>query len=323
MQWIEMTVYAAEKSIEPLTQLLGEIGISGFIIDEPNAVDEFLSTTELHWDYVDENLIVPRDGEPYIRFFLPDIPETDNTIILINQILSRFRENTPDCGSLKIEKQTVRDEDWENNWKAYFKTFEIGERLVIKPSWESYDNSSGRIVLEIDPKLCFGTGTHETTQLCLTALEKYLKNNDRLLDVGCGSGILSVAGLLLGASYVFGVDIDPLSITTSTENVRINGILDDRFHAICGDMVSDKSIVQKIGGEYNIITANIVADVLISMAHIFPSFLVKDGILIASGIIEDRLSDVSDKLSQNGFCEISRFSQNDWWCLVVKKQGDL
>ena len=196
---------------------------------------------------------------------------------------------------------SIREEDWANNWKQYFKPFKVGEKLVIKPSWEEYDNSDGRIILEIDPASSFGTGKHHTTRLCLEVLEKYLNKGDKLLDMGCGSGILSIGAMLLGADSAVAVDIEENAAVTAKENAVKNHISTGKYRTYFGNILTDEKLADEIDDKYDIIAANIVADVLIAMKDSFRRYLRDGGILIVSGIIEERMDEVIDALISAGF----------------------
>ena len=204
-------------------------------------------------------------------------------------------------GRLEAEMSSIREEDWANNWKQYFKPFKVGEKLVIKPSWEDYDNSDGRLILEIDPASSFGTGKHHTTRLCLEVLEKYLNKGDRLLDMGCGSGILSIGAMLLGADSAVAVDIEENAAVTALENAVKNHIPKEKYKTYFGNILTDEKLADEIDDKYDIIAANIVADVLIAMKESFLRYLKKGGILIVSGIIEERMDEVIDALKSVGF----------------------
>ena len=209
----------------------------------------------------------------------------------------------------------VREEDWAENWKKYFKPVPVGNKLLIKPSWEQVEDAGGRIILEIDPKMSFGTGTHATTRLCMAALEDAVHDGDRVLDMGCGSGILSVAALLLGAGSALGIDVDPLAVKTALENAQINGV-DDRFTAKAGNVLEDNELVLSLGQEYDIIAANIVSDIIIAMSGMFFRLLKKGGTLVTSGIIDERCDEVIAALEHQGFAlEIT--DREGGWCALT------
>ncbi|MBP1549944.1 MAG: 50S ribosomal protein L11 methyltransferase, partial [Oscillospiraceae bacterium] len=205
-----------------------------------------------------------------------------------------------------------------NNWKQYFKPLTVGDKLVIKPSWEEYNKTDDRIILEIDPASSFGTGQHNTTQLCLELIEKNLNKGDRLLDLGCGSGILSIASILLGAEEVTAVDIDQNSVKIAKENAEKNNIAAEKYTAYCGNVIDDNELVEKIGDGYDVIAANIVADVLIAMSPLFEKFVKKGGTLILSGIISERCHEVIDAVKAKGYTLIEQREANDWVAVSFK-----
>ena len=210
----------------------------------------------------------------------------------------------------------MKEDDWANNWKQYFKPLPVGRNLLIKPSWEEIPEQNQRIILEIDPASSFGTGQHHTTRLCLELLEEVIQKQDKILDLGCGSGILSIGGILLGAESATAVDIVENSVRTAVENAGKNHIPTEKYQAYCGDICQDSDLREKIGENYNLICANIVADVLIAMAGLFRGFLKQDGYLIVSGIISERADEVISVLEQNGFVKI-KMQERDGWAAVL------
>ena len=211
----------------------------------------------------------------------------------------------------------VREEDWANNWKAYYKPIEIGERLLICPSWEEAQKTD-RVVLRIDPGMAFGTGSHQTTRLCLKLIEKYVKHGISMLDVGCGSGILSVAALLLGAGSAVAVDVDPIANTIAAENAEINGV-GDTYRVVIGNVIGDEGTRAAIAGAYDLIAANIVASVVIPLTPMIPSMLKDTGVYISSGIIIDRLEDVKRTIIENGFEIVDLLTEGDWTAIASRK----
>lgn len=218
---------------------------------------------------------------------------------MLAELKARNTDNV--YGRLEAELSSIREEDWANNWKQYFKPIKVGEKLVIKPSWEDYDEDSERIILEIDPASSFGTGQHHTTRLCLELLEKSLNAGDKLLDMGCGSGILSIGAMLLGAESAAAVDIEQNAAATAMENALKNHISSEKYKTYYGNILMDEKLADEIDGKYDIITANIVADVLIAMKEFFVRYLKKGGTLIVSGIIEERMHEVIEALESVGF----------------------
>lgn len=217
----------------------------------------------------------------------------------------------------------VKETDWANNWKAYFKPFEVGKTLVVKPSWEHYENTQNKKIIEIDPHSSFGTGQHETTKLCLKNLENVVNSGDTALDLGCGSGILSIACILLGAEKVFGVDIEESSIKTSCENIVNNSISKNSFIGLVGNALENKEIKKVLlQTKFNVIVANIVADVILMYSTLFLELLENNGKLLVSGIIESRVDEVEEKLTLSGLTLIDKECLNDWYCLTFILEGE-
>ncbi|MBQ4100732.1 MAG: 50S ribosomal protein L11 methyltransferase [Oscillospiraceae bacterium] len=320
MNWTEAKIYTTTVGIDHITGALMQIGITGFVIEDAKDFENFLTDTTIYWDYVDEDLMKLKECETSVTIYLADNPQGKEQLAEIKSALLRLKSEDVDrqLGRLEITLGNIKEEDWENNWKQYFKPFEVGEKLAIKPSWETYENKENRIVLEIDPASSFGTGTHTTTQLCLENIEKYIKPNDRILDIGCGSGILSIGALLLGATSAFAVDIDENAVNISKENAEKNGFTADKFTSFCGNFIVDEKLRAKAGNGYDIIAANIVADVIIALSPIFKNHLKKGGILVSSGIIDGRVDEVYDAIKSNGFEILDVKTRSDWSSITAK-----
>jgi ribosomal protein L11 methyltransferase len=303
MEWTEVNIYTTTEGIELLCSKLGDIGIKGFSIKDPEDFKEFLENKNGQWDYIDDDLMGLSECETCVTVYIPTNGQGAEMLIAIKSMLAEMKAADTEgaYGRLEAEMSSIREEDWANNWKQYFKPFKVGEKLVIKPSWEEYDNSDGRIILEIDPASSFGTGKHHTTRLCLEVLEKYLNKGDKLLDMGCGSGILSIGAMLLGAKSAVAVDIEENAAATALENAVKNHISPDVYKTYFGNILTDEKLADEIDDKYDIIAANIVADVLIAMKESFLRYLKKGGILIVSGIIEERMDEVIDALKSVGF----------------------
>ncbi|MBO4493528.1 MAG: 50S ribosomal protein L11 methyltransferase [Ruminococcus sp.] len=303
MEWTEVNIYTTTEGIELLCSKLEDIGIKGFSIKDPEDFKEFLENKNGQWDYIDDDLMGLSECETCITVYIPTNGQGAEMLVAIKSMLSELKALDAEgvYGRLEAEMTSIREEDWANNWKQYFKPFKVGEKLVIKPSWEEYDNSDGRIILEIDPASSFGTGKHHTTRLCLEVLEKYLNKGDKLLDMGCGSGILSIGAMLLGADSAVAVDIEENAAVTAKENAIKNHISTDKYRTYFGNILTDEKLADEIDDKYDIIAANIVADVLIAMKDSFRRYLRDGGILIVSGIIEERMDEVIDALISAGF----------------------
>lgn len=320
MNWTEAEIYTSTEGIDILCASLLDIGIKGFAIKDSEDFNEFLENKDGKWDYIDDDLMGLKNCETSVTVYLPDNLQGAEMLISLKQLLNRMKErdSSGSWGRLEFEIKSVKEEDWANNWKQYFKPLKVGEKLLVKPSWEGYDGSDSRTILEIDPASSFGTGQHNTTKLCLELLEKAVQGGERILDLGCGSGILSIGGILLGAKEATAVDIEENAVATALENAVKNNIFMEKYHAYCGDIISDTDLREKIGSGYDIITANIVADVLIAMSTLFRTFLNPESILIISGIITERKSEVVDAVVEAGF-EVIEEAEGDGWAAVMLK----
>ena len=319
INWIEAKISTTTDAIDSVSGILLSIGISGFVIEDANDFNEFLTSTEYRWDYIDEALMQRQNAPTSITVYLPENDQGKEWLVEINERLEKAKSESSDIdfGTLEIALNNIREEDWANNWKQYFKPFCVGKKLLIKPTWETVENTEGRTVLNIDPGSSFGTGQHHTTKLCLERLEEIVKENDRILDLGAGSGILSIGALLLGAKNAVGIDIDENSVRIAKENAAQNNI-ETSFEAMCGNIIDDVDLREKIGTDYDVVVANIVADVIILMSPLFRSFMDKDSTLIVSGIINRQKEEVKQALIKNGFEIITAQESNDWSCIVCK-----
>ena len=243
---------------------------------------------------------------------------TENAISHLKDQLAALRAQYPatDFGSLDVQLANVKDEDWENNWKQYYQPLPIGEKLLVVPEWLHPENPEHRVEVLLDPGMIFGTGAHASTQMCMRELERAIQGGERVLDLGSGSGILSITAILLGAAHATGVDIDPKAEDIARENAAINQIFADRFTAVTGDVIGDKAMMESLKGHYDVVLANIVADVIIPLSRVVPEFLQEDSIFICSGILNTRLPEVLDALEKNGLQILSTEQQEDW-CRVT------
>ncbi|MCL2055014.1 MAG: 50S ribosomal protein L11 methyltransferase [Oscillospiraceae bacterium] len=309
MNWNEVKIFTEQDGIEELTEKLTALGVNGFLINDPGDFEALMNHALGSWDYVDDGVEELRGSAPYVAFYLPC---NEQGAALLEAIRSEIDK--------ELFISSIKEEDWADNWKQYFKPFEVGERLTVKPSWEEYSGGGGRVILEIDPASSFGTGQHETTKLCLELLEKHVKSDVKMLDIGCGSGILFIAGLLLGAGYAAAVDIDEHSAETAKENAAKNKIPAEKYSAYCGNILNDEKMRRKIGGGYGLITANIVSDVIIALAPIFGGLMKEDGMIILSGIITERESDVFEAMAEHGFLLAERREEGGWVALAFTKK---
>jgi ribosomal protein L11 methyltransferase len=303
MEWTEVNIYTETAGIELLCAKLMDIGIKGFAIQDAEDFNEFLENKNGQWDYIDEDLMGLSQCETRITVYLPSNSQGADMLSSIRSMLAELKaaDTEGQYGRLEAELTSIREEDWANNWKQYFKPLKVGEKLVIKPSWEEYSDDGQRTILEIDPASSFGTGQHHTTRLCLELLEKSLREGDKLLDMGCGSGILSIGAMLLGADSAVAVDIEQNAAETALENAVKNNIPAEKYKTYFGNILTDKNLADEIDYKYDIITANIVADVLIAMKDYFVRYIREGGTLIVSGIIEERMDEVISALESAGF----------------------
>ena len=312
MKWLELKIDAAPAGLDPVSALLEDLGITGLVIDDEGDFRDFLEHNRAYWDYVDDALMQEKKGLCRITFYLEDTPDGYNTLSRVRMALSRVKQEHPEYGSLLLTMENMEDADWENNWKQFYKPMEIGDRLIVIPEWESAGVPEGRVALRLNPGLTFGTGSHATTRLCLTALEETIHGGERVLDLGCGSGILSIAALRLGAEHAFACDIDEKCVEVAYENAALNGIDRSRYTVRWGDVLSDQQLKAEIGGGYDMVVANIVADVIIGLSGQVRPFLKEDGLFLCSGIIDDRAEEVARHLREAGW-DILRTRQIEGW----------
>ncbi len=306
MQWIEVSVPAVSGEIDALCEQLAALGAGGMVVEDEQDFRSFLETNHQYWDYVDEALENQFKGVSRVKFYLSD--DADGRALLDSIRASLGRE---------ITTATVQDSDWENNWRQYYEPIEVGEKLVVVPEWLEAPED-GRIPLRLDPGLIFGTGSHATTKMCLAALERYAGSGKTVLDLGCGSGILAIGALLLGCSRAAGCDIDPKAPEVAEANAALNGIGKDRFAVYAGDVLTDAGMRKLLGEGYDIVTANIVADVIIPLAGIVRPFLKADGVFLTSGIIEGRQDEVQAALEKNGFEIVNHRCEEEWHCFECR-----
>ena len=321
MNWTEINIYTTTEGVEPLCGCLLGLGINGFVVKDAKDFEDFLSDKTGNWDYIDDDLMGLKNCETCVTVYLPENSQGADFLLAIKEEVARLaeRDTEKNFGRLEVELSNVKEEDWANNWKQYFKPLTIGKKLLIKPSWETYDKKDNRKILEIDPASSFGTGQHNTTQLCLELLENNLTDGDRVLDLGCGSGILSIAAILLGAKETTAIDIEENAVKTAKDNAEKNSIPNEKYTAYCGNVITDNDLVNKIGSGYDVIVANIVADVLIAMSKLFSKFLRQDGTLIMSGVISERKDEVIDAVKANGFTLKSIQEKDGWVAISMKK----
>ena len=322
MQWLELTIQTSSAGIDFLAERLTVWGYDSFIIDDETDFDNFLENNRQYWDYVDEELANQMHGKSQIRLYLEDGPSALERVSALKDNLRLLKTQYPhqELGSLDISLENLQEEDWENNWKQYYQPLPIGEKLLVVPQWLKPDNDEGRLPILLDPGMIFGTGAHASTQMCMIALEEAIQGGERVIDLGSGSGILSITALLLGAASAIGVDIDPKAEDIARENAGINNLGADRFTAVTGDVIGDRAMMERLRGSYDLVLANIVADVIIPLSPVVPYFLAPNGLFICSGILEQRLPEVKAAIEQAGM-EIIRTQMIDDWCQITARHA--
>jgi len=302
--WLEVTVETTAAGMEALAARLTMNGAEGLVLEEEGDFRRFLEENRQYWDYVDDALLERMKGAARIKFYVPDDDAGRAQMARALQGVDNPVSTVP-----------LKEEDWAYGWQKYYQPMEVGERLWIVPEWDRGKGvPDGRTAVYLNPGLTFGTGSHASTQLCLTLLEKYLYPGDRVLDLGCGSGILSIAALNLGAGLAHGVDIDPKAADVALENAALNGNTPPQYTAQAGDVLSDKPLVETLAaqGPWQVVLANIVADVIIPLSAFAGRFSVPGGIFLCSGVIDTRADEVEATLKYNGMTVLERLEKNGW-----------
>ena len=310
MRYIEVIVDTPEEALDQRCEEMAAWGVGGFVIENEADFQRFLENNHQYWDYVDSELERQYAGLSRIKCYLTDDAEGQ----------SQLRQIRAAYGSVAVS--FVEDSDWENNWREYYKPIPVGEKLVVVPEWEPIPDG-GRVPLRLDPGLIFGTGSHPTTRMCLAELEELVTPGTRVLDLGCGSGILGIGALVLGARSCLGCDIDPKAPEVALSNAALNGIGPERLSVCAGDILSDASLRRGFGGGYQLVLANIVSDVIIPLAPLARDFLAPDGVFVCSGIIEGRQEEVRAALERAGFEILRHRCEEEWHCFrcALKRGG--
>ena len=323
MNWLELHIDTTHAGLDTLETMLSALGIDGVVIDDELDFQDFLENNHQYWDYVDEDLEKAMQGKSRITFYLQADEEGFAKMAEVRIALAELKKQRDDCGTLLMTLNNMQESDWENNWKQYYKPMEIGDRLLVIPEWEQegvlgQPKYAGKVPLILEPGLTFGTGSHATTRLCLTALEQAVHGGEKVLDLGCGSGILSIAALKLGAAHAFACDIDDKCLTVAYDNAALNGIGKDTYTVQVGDILSDEALQAEIGGGYDVVLANIVADVIIGLAPAVRGLLKEGGLFLCSGIIDDRAEEVAGKLREAGLEIVETRSAEGWFAYTCK-----
>ena len=312
-RWLEVTLPVPADRLDRVCDTLTSNGMTGLVVEEEGDFLRFLEQNRQYWDYVDEGLAARMRGASRVKFYVPDNEDGQKQL---RQYLAGLEEYEPQTVSL-------REEDWATSWQKYYQPIPVGKRVYIVPDWmRGQPVPDGRVPLYLNPGLTFGTGAHPTTQLCLELLEEVLRPGGRVLDLGCGSGILAIAALALGASRAVGVDIDPKAADVAFENAALNGIGPDRLAVYAGDVLSDKKLGARLRpGENRVVLANIVADVIIPLSGKAGELMAPDGVFLTSGIIDGRQDEVKAALEQNGFAVARHLERNGWHAMEARRSG--
>lgn len=309
MKWTEVNIKTTEEASDAVSEMLSTIGAGGVVIEDPNEIRRQIESPG-SLDYADKEFMDSLGTEVTVKAYFNEESTPEELASLIREKL-KFISQFLDVGPGYTGYARVDDEDWATAWKKHYKPFHISDSVVIKPSWEEYERQAGEIVIELDPGMAFGTGTHETTRLCSRLLEKYVKKDDTVIDVGCGTGILSIIAAKLGVDRVDAVDIDEVAARVTKENCGINGVSEKI--SVKKGVLSDIEPRQA-----DIVVANIIADVVISLSPLMPKYLKKGGILLASGIIRERKEDVIKAYTGLGFEYESTDEMGEWVAIVFK-----
>ena len=318
MKWKKFTLTTTTEAVDLISYTLDELGIEGIEIEDNIPLTE-KETKGMFIDILPE--LPPDEGVAKVSFYLDEDDDIPTMIAKVKEALEELKPFT-DLGACTFAESETEDKDWINNWKQYFKPFTV-DHILIKPTWETVpEEHKDKLLIQIDPGTAFGTGKHETTQLCIRQLEKYVKPGVRILDLGTGSGILGITALKLGAGSVFGTDLDENAITAVHENLEANGIPEEKFGVVQGNIIDEKEVQDAAGYEcYDIAVANILADVIIMIQKEVPVHLKQGGIFITSGIIDMKEQAVRDALSQNDAFEILETTrQGEWVSITARKR---
>lgn len=321
MEWLKITIFSTSEGIDPVCGRLYNLGITGTEIEDFDDFTQFLEDNRQCWDYVDDELVESKKGETKIICYISNTPDGMETLVDIKNSLCELKAFDGEglFGRLEIDESVLNEEDWANNWKKYFHPLEIGEKLLVCPEWEVID-APGKTVFKINPGMTFGTGSHHTTRLCIENLEKYITDGCSMADLGCGSGILSVISLMLGADHATAVDIDSNCVNIAYENAERNKVDKNKYRVLAGNVLEEGKVSDTIADrKYDVVCANIVADVIIALLPYAKSILKDEGTFITSGIIVDRREDVERALCDNGFEVVNASTSGEWVCMVCRK----
>ena len=307
--WIEVRVITKSEALEPISGIFYSLDCKGVAIEDP---EDILGREQgpLTWDFADINVLEHKGKVAVVKAYFAEEDNIEDVLEYVNERLTELKEMGLDLGEAKVEHEKMHEEDWANTWKQYYKPTKVGEKIVVKPIWEEYESKDGELVVDLDPGMAFGTGTHETTRMCIQSLEKYVKEDSTVFDVGCGSGILAIAAAKLGAKLAVGVDLDPVAVESSIENVGYNKL--KNIEILHGNLV------EVIDGKADIVVANILAEIICILTDDVKRVLKDGGVFITSGIIHDRVDMVCEKLEATGFEVMEKNRDGEWNCIVAK-----
>ena len=307
--WIEVRVITKSEALEPISGIFYSLDCKGVAIEDP---EDILGREQgpLTWDFADINVLEHKGKVAVVKAYFAEEDNIEDVLEYVNERLTELKEMGLDLGEAKGEHEKMHEEDWANTWKQYYKPTKVGEKIVVKPIWEEYEAKDGELVVDLDPGMAFGTGTHETTRMCIQSLEKYVKEDSTVFDVGCGSGILAIAAAKLGAKLAVGVDLDPVAVESSIENVGYNKL--KNIEILHGNLV------EVIDGKADIVVANILAEIICILTDDVKRVLKDGGVFITSGIIHDRVDMVCEKLEATGFEVMEKNRDGEWNCIVAK-----
>ena len=319
MQWLEITIETLPGNTEAVAAALTGAGFSDLVLEDQQELESFLDQNRAYWDYIDEALQSSLQGLSQIRLYLEDTDERG-----MQRLTAVLEENSNLLAGKGFTVKPLEQTDWEESWKENYPPQQVGKRLVVLPYWLNQEDTQGRLPVILDPGLTFGTGAHPSTQMVMEAMEELVRPGCACLDLGSGSGILSIAALRLGAGSAVGVDIDPKAEDIARENAAYNGFAAPEFTACTGNVTADKTLMQRLQQRsYDVVLVNIVADVIIGLAPVLPKLMTESSVLICSGILDTRLAEVEAELRAAGLCVTSVRSKEDWRCTVAQLRRPL
>ena len=319
MKWLEICVYTTDAGLDAVALAFSNAGLDQVCIEESHArAMAFLNERAVYWDFADADKVGA--DEPCVKAYVADVPESAPVVEQVKRAVARLREADLgyDAGSLSVAVNRMDDADWENSWKAYYKPLKIGRRLYVLPCWIDEPAPDGRVTLRLDPGVAFGTGEHHTTRMCLELLETAVRPSGDMLDLGCGSGILSVAAVLLGAERAVAVDIDPVAEHVALENAALNGVDAARYEVLIGDLLGDEALRARIRRGYDVVAANIVAGVIIALAPFARACCKAGAPFIVSGVIDEREDEVKRALICEGFSVENILRSEGWVAMLLR-----